>query len=154
MATRIDNPHQRTGWALVFVLAIAVVLRLVGLGHQSYWIDEYASIVMAYDGLFSGFSQIRSDVHPPLYFTLLHFWIRAFGNAETTVRLLSVVPSVLMVVFLYRLGKRLFGAESGLLAAVLAAASLLQIYYAQEARSYAWLMLFVVLSYDALVRWH
>lgn len=153
MANQTGDPERRASLALLVVLLAAAALRLIGLDHQSYWIDEYASLVMAYDGLFSGFEKVRADVHPPLYFSLLHFWIRAFGDAEATVRLLSVLPSVLLVACVYRLGKKLYGTGSGLIAAILSATSLLQIYYAQEARSYAWLMLFVVLSYDALLRW-
>ena len=38
------------------------------------------------------------------------------------------------------------------MAAAVTAFSLVQIYYAQEARAYAWLMLLATLSMDALVR--
>ena len=88
MANQTGDPERRASLALLVVLLAAAALRLIGLDHQSYWIDEYASLVMAYDGLFSGFEKIRGDVHPPLYFSLLHFWIRAFGDAEATVRLI------------------------------------------------------------------
>lgn len=139
--------------ALAVLLLAAAALRLYGLDQQSYWIDEHASLVLAEEGLLSGFARIRSDVHPPFYFALLHFWVQAFGASETSVRILSVIPNVAMVAFIGRLGSILFGRRAAWIAAFLTATSLLQIYYAQEARSYTWMMLFAVLSYDALVRW-
>ncbi|MFP8874761.1 MAG: hypothetical protein VCB42_09595, partial [Myxococcota bacterium] len=62
-------------------------------------------------------------------------------------------PSLASIGLMARLGTRLYDARVGLVAAGLASLSLLQIYYAQEGRSYAWFMLFGLLSTDALVRW-
>ena len=139
--------------AIAALLAGALLLRLQGIGDQGFWIDEHASVLMAGDGSSPSIARIRSDVHPPFYFGLLHYWMRAFGDSATAIRLLSTVASIATVGFLYRLGHLLYGARTAWMAGLVAATSLLQIYYAQEARSYAWLMLFTVLSTDSLVRW-
>ena len=145
---------RNTFWGILAALVgLSAVLRIIGIDHQSFWIDEIASLSMAQDELTGDFSRLRSDVHPPLYFLLLGLWIDFFGSSEAAVRMLSVLPSLAAVVVMARLGTRLYGARGGLLAAGLASVSLLQIYYAQEGRSYAWLMLFGLLSSDALVRW-
>ena len=145
---------RNTFWGILAALVgLSAVLRITGIDHQSFWIDEIASLSMAQDELTGDFSRLRSDVHPPLYFLLLGLWTDIFGSSEAAVRMLSVLPSLAAVVVLARLGARLYGARAGLFAAGLASVSLLQIYYAQEGRSYAWLMLFGLLSSDALVRW-
>ncbi len=131
---------------------------MAGLDHQSFWIDEIASLKLAQDGLLDGFRRIRGDVHPPGYFALLHLWIQAVGRSESAVRWLSVIPSLLTIGALFRLGRLLYGPHQaagrriGLMAAAIAAGSLCHIYYAQEARSYAWLMLLATLSMDATAR--
>ena len=139
--------------AIAAILAGALLLRLQGIDGQGFWVDEHASILMAGDGPYPAIARIRSDVHPPFYFSLLHYWMRVFGDSEAAVRLLLAAASIATVGFLYRLGHLLYGARTAWMTALIAATSLLQIYYAQEARSYAWLMLFTVLSMDALVRW-
>jgi len=139
--------------AITAILAGALLLRLQGIDGQGFWVDEHASVLMAGDGPYPAIARIRSDVHPPFYFSLLHYWMRVFGDSEAAVRLLSTAASIATVGFLYRLGHLLYGARTAWMAALIAATSLLQVYYAQEARSYAWLMLFTVLSTDALARW-
>ena len=149
-------------WPLAVILLAALCLRVAGLDRQSFWIDEIASLQLAQDRLLEGFQRIRGDVHPPGYFVLLHLWTGVFGHSETAVRWLSVIPSLLTVGALYRLGGLIYGEgpsgdertgrRIGLLAATLAAGSLIQVYYAQEARSYAWLMLFTTLSMQATVQ--
>ena len=154
--TAPGSNHNRSLAALAAIALVGLCLRLAGLDHQSFWIDEIASLQLAQDGFVEGFQRVRSDVHPPGYFVLLHLWIARVGSSESAVRWLSVIPSVLTIAALFRLGRVLFreetGVRIGLMAAAIAAGSLSQIYYAQEARSYAWLMLLATLSMDAVAR--
>ncbi|MFP6563261.1 MAG: glycosyltransferase family 39 protein [Myxococcota bacterium] len=143
----------RTALALVALLGVATLLRVHEIGRQDFWIDELASLAVSRDGLEALVSRSKIDVHPPLYFALLHFWGRLFGESEAALRMLSVVPSVATVALLFRLGTTLRDTRAGWIAALLSATSLLAIDYAQEARSYAWLMFFSVLSTHLLVRW-
>ncbi len=145
-------PAPHSALLLGAILLVGLCLRAAGLDHQSFWIDEIASLQLAEDEFLAGLHQIRGDVHPPGYFTLLHWWIRGVGSSESAVRWLSVIPSLLTVAALFRFGRLLYGQRIGMMAAAIAAGSLIQIYYAQEARSYAWLMLLATLSMDATAR--
>ena len=138
---------------LVALVGLGALLRVAGLDQQSFWVDEIASLAMSQDRLLGEFPRLRIDVHPPLYFLLLGLWTDLFGTSESAVRMLSVLPSLASIGVMARLGTRLYDARVGLVAAGLASLSLLQIYYAQEGRSYAWFILFGLLSTDALVRW-
>lgn len=153
MDTGADPTRLPRVSAVVAILSGALFLRVQGIDDQGFWIDEYASVLLAGDGPFPNFPGIRGDVHPPLYFSLLHYWMRIFGDSDAAVRMLSALASVAATGFLYRLGRLLYGPRTAWMVSFVAAISLLQIYYAQEARSYAWLMLFTVLSTDALIRW-
>jgi uncharacterized membrane protein len=89
---------------------------------------------------------LARNVHLPFYFFFMHYWIAAFGTSEGTLRLPSVLWSVLAVFFLFRLGQALFTPWVGLLAALLMGLMPEQIYYAQQARMYALLILLAVAS--------
>ena len=64
----------------------------------------------------------RIDQHPPLYYTLLHFWLLP-GDAAAYARALSALLSTLAIPVVFLLGRRLGGAPLGLVAAVLLALS-------------------------------
>lgn len=81
-----------------------------------------------------------------LFHIVLKGWISAFGDGEVTVRLLSAILGVAAVPVVYVLGRRLFGHTAAVAAALLLAVNAFFIAYAQEARSYALLLLLVCAS--------
>jgi uncharacterized membrane protein len=126
------------------------LLRAWQIGDKSLWIDEAFSVWIARQPLAEGISWLaRIDQHPPLYYALLHLWLR-LGDGPAAVRLFSALASALNVPVLYGLGARLAGRKAGLLAATVLALSPFHVYLAQEARMYALLSLTVSLSLWAL----
>jgi 4-amino-4-deoxy-L-arabinose transferase-like glycosyltransferase len=138
-ATRRAALLFRLGPGLALLLAVG--LRFYRLAGQSFWSDEGNSVALARAGLGEIAARTALDIHPPLYYWLLHAWMRVVGDSEVAVRCLSAAAGVLLVAVVYRLGKRLLDPWAGLLAAVIAAVSPFQVYYAQEARMYALLAL-------------
>jgi hypothetical protein len=131
---------------LVGILLLALGLRVYRLDGQSLWNDEGTSVALAARSLEQITQGAAADIHPPLYYYLLHFWQQAFGQSERAVRALSVLSGVLLVFVTYLLGRRLRGAPVGLLAAFLAAIATLQVYYSQETRMYILAALLSALS--------
>jgi 4-amino-4-deoxy-L-arabinose transferase-like glycosyltransferase len=130
-------------WAII---AVGAVLRLVALGHKSFWLDEIASVAIAHRAAPAFWHFLWHDEgNMALYYVLLRPWLH-FGNGEGTVRVLSVVPGILSIAVMYLLGKRLFGRETGVLAAALLALNPCAIATSQEARAYSLLVLAVLLS--------
>ncbi|GAB4543272.1 MAG: hypothetical protein Kow0063_36290 [Anaerolineae bacterium] len=142
----LPRPNLFIYASLGLILLLAVWLRLYRLAGQSLWSDEGNSVALARASLREIASRTALDIHPPLYYWLLHGWIRVFGESEVAVRSLSAVAAVLLVAMVYRLGACLSGKRVALLAAFLAAVSPFQIYYAQEARMYALLALWGALT--------
>ena len=85
------------------------------------------------------------------YYLVLRGWIR-LGTGEWTVRSLSVICSVATLPIFHRLATRLFGARSAVLALLLLALNPYHIRFAQEARGYSLMLLFVTASTLFLVR--
>jgi 4-amino-4-deoxy-L-arabinose transferase-like glycosyltransferase len=133
--------------ALTTVLAIcgaALILRCLFLTKQSLWLDECVSWECSAKGFWAA---LYCDINkPPLYYPLLHFWRAMFGSSEAALRALSIPPSVISVALMYLLGARLFSRPIGYLAAGYLAISSFQIYFAQEARNYTWLVFFLLLA--------
>ena len=134
------------------------------LGEQSLWWDESLShyratrplgFILSNQMTFVDGGQhvpITPDNHPPLYFGLLKGVLLAAGDSEFALRFLSLVSGVLIVPLLYRCGQRLYGANSGVWAALFGAASPLYLWAEQEARPYALLTVLATLSFYALIR--
>jgi len=88
----------------------------------------------------------RSESTPPLYYILAWFWARAFGSGEAGLRSLSALLGTATIVVVALVARRAAGDRAGLAAAALAAANPLLIWYGQEARAYALLLLLCALA--------
>lgn len=134
------------------IVGVATTLRLLFLGNDSLWVDEAASVAKARMPWLTFITFVAQyDPNMPLYYGLLHLWLR-LGDSEAAIRLLSVIPAVLSVPVLYLLGKRLFNARVGLLSALFLALNAFHLNQSQEARSYSLLVLLVTLSALCFVR--
>jgi hypothetical protein len=121
---------------LWIVLGAGFGLRLYRLGFQSIWYDEGVSLYLARQTLSGLIRHTAADIHPPLYYLLLHFWIRVAGDSEFSAAFLSVICGLLLVAFVYRVSARLAGRRGGLVAAGLIALSPFNLWYSQEIRMY------------------
>lgn len=141
-------------WLLCF---LAFVLRVYHLGEQSLWYDEGFSVYLAAQDLGQITARTANDIHPPLYYYMLHFWILLAGKGEFSLRFLSLTWGVLTIPIMYNLGRRLAltggkplspdkAQAIGLLAAFLSLISPAYIWYAQEARMYTMLIFLGALS--------
>ena len=118
------------------LLAASAALRLHGLAAGSLWADEGNSWAMAVRPLAAIAPAAAADIHPPLYYYLLHFWARLFSTSEAGLRSLSVLAGCALVALSYAWAAQIAGFGAGIAAGVLAALSPFAIYYSQEARSY------------------
>jgi len=84
-----------------------------------------------------------------LYYFLLRFWIDVFGASELSLRMPSVIAGVATIPLIYAAGKTMFGAKSGLVAALLFAVSPMAVFFAHEARTFTleWMMIAVALLF-------
>jgi 4-amino-4-deoxy-L-arabinose transferase-like glycosyltransferase len=130
------------------ITLLAACLRFYDIGRRSAWLDEGFSIHFAkLDPARLVSDLVAEDIHPPLYFLTLHFWMLAFGDSEAAVRSLSAVTGCAAVVVVYGVGRLLVDRGVGLLAAALVALSSFHIAYSQETRSYSLLALLTALSF-------
>ncbi|MFQ6015934.1 MAG: glycosyltransferase family 39 protein [Anaerolineae bacterium] len=138
--------------ALLGLTLLAFTLGLYRLDRQSLWYDEGFSVYLSSKSLAEITARTAADIHPPLYYYLLHFWLYLFGKSEFSLRFLSLLFGVLTVPLIYVVGRKLFDWATGLWVALFVAISPLYIWYFQEARMYTLLVLTCLLSTYLLLR--
>src|SRR5215203_4282577 len=130
-------------------MLLASVLRFYGLVIQSLRFDELATwrfASMSPSRILATTGSNGSDPHPPGYYLFIHYWMQLAGDAEWALRFPSAVAGVLSVLVTFLLGRRLYSAREGLIAALLMTVLWAPIYYSQEARAYSFLLLAAALS--------
>ncbi|HZQ06668.1 MAG TPA: glycosyltransferase family 39 protein [Anaerolineae bacterium] len=131
---------------LLFALLLGFFVRVNQLAAQSLWNDEGTSVALAGTSISAIISAAAQDIHPPLYYLLLHAWVQAAGVSEFAVRFLSVFAGVLVIAVTFRVASEFFNPNVAILVAFLSALNPFQVYYAQETRMYIWVTLFAALS--------
>ncbi|HEV3128153.1 MAG TPA: glycosyltransferase family 39 protein [Solirubrobacteraceae bacterium] len=133
--------------AVLALTALAAALRFYRLGHQGFWFDEANTAQLVHFSLGKMLGLIpQTESTPPLYYCVAWAWTRVFGYGEAGLRSLSAVAGVLTVPVAYGAGARLVSRRTGLIVAALCACNPFLIWYSQEARSYALLVLFSALA--------
>lgn len=135
---------KKTFSILSLLLLAATVVRSIALAKQSLWVDELVSWTCSNRDFWGALACDSNK--PPLYYPLLHIWMGWFGSSEAALRSFGIPPGVISVWLIYLLGKKLFSKPVGYLAAAYQAFSAFQIYFAQEARNYTWLVFFLMLA--------
>jgi mannosyltransferase len=122
-------------------LALAAGVRAFHIASKDVWIDEANAAIIASASPAEIVARLRLDSSPPLYYFLLHFWMRMFGDSEAALRSLSAVFGVLLVGETFWVARRWFGLRVAAIAGVVAALAPIQVLYAQEMRMYTLLPL-------------
>lgn len=146
-----DNITSKAPLYLFIIAIIGFFLRLINLGAEPFWGDEILSLditrtyLQDIKGLFEYLKAV--EIHPPLYYLLQNIWIKLFGISEFSIRFLSVLFGVGVIVLGYYAGKILFKSERiGLTAAFIIAILPMQIELSQDARPYIIFCFFGLLS--------
>ena len=149
-----DRSAVRSGLligAVAVVVGLGVVLRFAA--GSDLWLDEALTVNIAKLPLDRLRPALLHDGAPPLYYVVLHFWIRVFGSSTAAVRALSGTLGVIAI-GLGALAVRVWApaaSRARLLAglgAVVLASSPYAIRYSTEVRMYA---LTIVLGLLAVV---
>lgn len=144
-----NNQH-----VIIYIICTAVVAMGISLWiglQQSVWFDEAYSVLVAQHEPAQIIQLASVDVHPPMYYLLLHVWGNAFGWSDLPLRLVSVLAFGGAVVVAGLLARRLFGDKVAAVAVTAVALSPLLLRYGFEIRMYSLASLLGVLATYVLV---
>lgn len=134
-------------------LSLACITRLAWLPARSLWFDEAYSVAISRQPLADIWRLVALDVHPPLYYALLHATMQAFGDSLWAIRGLSAlagVGGVLVAVCWVRVFASLPAVR---IVALLLAILPVAVRYSQEARMYALVSLWLLAASLVLALW-
>ena len=102
------------------------------------WGDEGFSVFSANRDLLTiTLDTTTIDPHPPLYYYLLHSYFLMAGYSELAIRFFSIFLGTATIALVWVIGKRMFDARVGWLAAFFATIAPFAVQYSQEIRMYA-----------------
>jgi 4-amino-4-deoxy-L-arabinose transferase-like glycosyltransferase len=128
--------------ALIGLVVLAAALRFWRIGHQSLWLDEVFTANLVDEDLWGMLKGVReTESTPHLYYVLAWVWARIVGDGEAALRSLPALFGIASVPVAYLAARELFKPGAALIAAALVAVNPWFVWYSQEARSYALLML-------------
>jgi uncharacterized membrane protein len=150
--SRISSSASSPEIIIITIIFIsAFLIRLVNINNKSLWLDECISILFAGKSLSELFCFLNMDVHPPLYYLLLKFFLLISSN-PVFLRFISVFFGTLSIVVFYFTFRKRANQGALILTLIFLSISPLSIHYSQEIRMYAFLMFLVMLSVWAALR--
>jgi hypothetical protein len=147
----VRSPLMVAAGTLILLLAVSAVLRTRSISSP-FWIDEGVSVGIASHSLTGIPGLLRQDGSPPLYYLMLHEWIRVFGSSVAATHALSVLFALLAIPAGLWAGWSLFGRRVGFVCAALLAFNPLLSAYAQETRMYSFVAILGLLTAAAFVQ--
>ncbi|MCW3019712.1 MAG: hypothetical protein JWN10_2020, partial [Solirubrobacterales bacterium] len=136
---------------LAVLTALALVLRLSSLS-RSLFTDETYSLALAQRSFGQMLALFGWEANGTPYSIVLWPLIRIFGTGVTLLRLPAVLAGTLSVPALWWAARRFTTPAAALLAAGLLAVNPMAVWYSQEARAYAFVVLAACLAFGALPR--
>lgn len=141
IAQRWGESSPATQWFL-FVVVLAFLTRILGLGTQSLWLDEGATWAEVHDkSFYQLFRELwSSDAAYPLYHLFLKGWIGLVGDSEAMMRLPSAFASAVAIAATSLLFER--QPQRGFVAIMMITAPYVY-WHAYDAKVYAFVLAFV-----------
>lgn len=133
------------------LMAIAIGMRFATIAKASIWHDEGFSMMLSARNPADIWIGSAHDVHPPLYYEILHFWTSLFGRSEFAARGLSAVAGLITIFVAYKLIRHILGRGAATVTLAVLAIAPMAVRYSQEARMYGILGLWLVGATYALV---
>ncbi len=148
--------HLEGAWRIAaacgLVAAVVAGLVLRFWTRSPLWLDEALTVDIAKLPLHKIPAALKRDGAPPLYYVLLHFWMKIFGSSDFAVRSLSGVLGVATLPVAWVAGRRFGGRTVAWFVLVVLATAPFAVYYATEARMYALVMFLTACGFVAVDR--
>jgi hypothetical protein len=135
-------PSTRT--VLASIVALAAALRVLHIGAQSLWIDEYFTLEVATPKPgYPLWQLLRYNIHGPLHAFVVAMF-RLVSGGDGWLRFPSAIAGTATIPLLFVWMRPRFGARAALWGAFLLAINPLHVHYSQEIRNYAFAVFFVM----------
>lgn len=132
----IKNAHK-------IIILLGIIFILLAAFHEDIWFDESYSVAIANHSFTEIWTITGNDVHPPLYYWMLHILQLLFGSKVILYRIFSVMAIAILGILGYTHIRKDFGEKVGILFSFLTFFLPVMSTYSQEVRMYSWACLWV-----------
>ncbi|MGB0430381.1 MAG: glycosyltransferase family 39 protein [Bacteroidia bacterium] len=137
--------------AFAIIVIINLVFRLIGTDESSIYLDEAQTMFQAKRPLAEIIEEyVKKQQNAPLYFLILHFWIKTIGLSVFKVRFFSVIMMSLAAGMFYKLAQKIVSVPFAIGASLLFLGVDDFMNFAHEARGYALIAFLAVSSFYLL----
>lgn len=127
---------------ILLLIILNIIVKSIYIDYSCIDVDEPTTILRATASLPDLISMLKFETNQPLFFIIMHFWIKWFGIGAASLRFLPMLFNSLTVVFVYLIGKKYYNVLVALGASLLFTFSNLNISHAHDARVYGLLVFF------------
>lgn len=148
------NSWSSTGlfYTALLALVLGTVLRASVNADEALWFDEVWTATIAVQDLHGALEMLRDDIIAPFYYMFIWAWSKVAGLSDFSLRLPGMIASIAAPGAAWLLLRGRIGAAERALLVVMIALWIPGLYYAQEARSYGFMLLGAVLQAAFLLR--
>lgn len=129
----------------IAIIIIGIIFILISAFHADIWFDESYSVAIAKHNFIDIWNITGNDVHPPVYYWMLHIVYLIFGNNPIIYRIFSVIAVAILGILGYTHIRKDFGEKIGILFSFLTYFLPIMSTYSQEIRMYSWACLFTAI---------
>ena len=139
---KIDKKNK---YIHIGIIVLGIVFISLSAFHENIWFDESYSVSIARHSFSEIWNITGHDVHPPLYYWILHIIWMIFGDQNIAFRLFSVLAIAILGVLGYTHIRKDFGEKVGMLFSFLVYFLPVICIYSQEIRMYSLAYLLVTI---------
>ena len=129
----------------IILIILGSVFVSLGIFHSNIWFDEAYSVAIAKHSFSEIWSIGGNDVHPILYYWLLHIISVITNNSIIIYRIFSVIPIIILGILGYTHIKKDFGNKEGFIFSLLVYTIPVTAVYSNQIRMYSWAILSVTI---------
>lgn len=136
---------KKTKYLHIALIILGIIFITIPVFHNNLWFDESYSVGMANKSFIDIWQIGSNDVHPILYYWILHLIYIIFGSNIYLYRIASMIPIAILGILGYTHIKKDFGEKEGILFSFFTFFLPIASVYSSEIRMYTWGMLFVTI---------
>ena len=136
---------KKTKYLHIALIILGIIFITIPIFHNNLWFDESYSVGMANKSFIDIWQIGSNDVHPILYYWILHLIYIIFGSNIYLYRIASMIPIAILGILGYTHIKKDFGEKEGILFSFFTFFLPIASVYSGEIRMYTWGMLLVTI---------
>lgn len=145
-----------TRYLVIFIIMLAFLFRIYGLGDHSIWIDEAGTATLVETFISEGSSSYPSgepsDRSIP-YIAITSFFVSVLGYNDFALRISSVIFGILTVFLVFKWSKELLGVKTAFFTSSLISFHPWHIAMSQNARMYSMFQFIYLLSFYSIYKY-